>query len=162
MDLKYVPIREFPRGPVVRTSQRSRGSIPGWGTSQHSQKQNKTNVPIAQRLTQISPEGSPGDVPQLKPWLKVDHPLGPRANPALLPLCKHSASTGDWPYCPALATFTHKGNPRPWHLQKDLSFLEHSLPLRGFSMPALPDGFSLSLDGAHRVPQASLAQICLL
>lgn len=162
MDLKYVPIREFPRGPVVRTSQRSRGSIPGWGTSQHSQKQNKTNVPIAQRLTQISPEGSPGDVPQLKPWLKVDHPLGPRANPALLPLCRHSASTGDWPYCPDLVTFTHKGNPRPWHLQKDLSFLEQSLPLRGFSMPALPDGFSLSLDGAHRVPQASLAQICLL
>ena len=66
--------------------------------------------------------------------------------------------TEDRPYCPASVTFTHKGNPRPWHLWKDLSFLEHSLPLRGFSVPALPDGFSLSLDGAHRVLQASLAQ----
>lgn len=65
----------------------------------HSTVKNKTNVPIAERLTQISPEGSPGDVHQPKPRLKVDRPLGPRANPALLPLCKHSALTGDWPYC---------------------------------------------------------------
>ena len=108
------------KGPVVQ-------SLGGELRSHKPHSTVKTNVPIAERLTQISPEGSPGDIPQPKPRLKVDCPLGPRANPALLPLCKQPR----WEIGP-IACLSHL---HPQGQSETLAPTEGSEFLRTFSPP---------------------------